>query len=158
MSLGREIKTKLIISIFVILCCRSVFAQDRLPSISATDRIRLAEAFRLADEIGNDVWPNWSKAPFAALLVTPDYEFLIRHPKPSRDFAKLAYDPVLKSDVYYRKRTFSKSFLATFPINNSMISTIVVGEAENTWVKTSTPWVITLLHEHFQQLQDPQPN
>ena len=152
-------KTKFLISIFLILCCRSVFAQDRLPSISATDRIRLAEAFRLADEIGNDVWPKWSKAPLAVLLVTPDYEFLIRHPKPSDDFAKLAYDPVLKSDVYYRKRTFPKTFLATFPaIKGSMISTIVVGQAENTWVKTSTPWVITLLHEHFHQLQDSPPN
>src|SRR5438445_4229881 len=118
MSLGREIKTKLIISIVLILCCWSVFAQDRFPSISITDRIRLAEAFRLADEIGNDVWPGWSKAPFAVLLVTPDYEFLIRHPKPSDDFAKLAYDPVLKSDVYYRKRTFPKTFLATNELCN----------------------------------------
>ena len=32
-----------------------------------------------------------------------------------------------------------------------------MGQAENTWVKTSTPWVITLLHEHFHQLQDSQP-
>src|SRR5207245_5353355 len=119
-------KTKFFISIILILCCRSVFAQVQLPSISATDRIRLAEAFRLADGIGNDVWPNWSKAPFAVLLVTPDYEFLIRHPKPSDDFAKLTYDPILKSDVYYRKRTFPKTFLATFPtISGSMISTIV---------------------------------
>src|SRR5205085_11238103 len=118
-------KTKFLISIFLILCCRSVFAQDRLPSISATDRIRLAEAFRLADEIGNRVWPKWSQAPFAVLLVTPEYEFLIRHPKPSPDFMKLSYDSFLKSDVYYRKRTFVTSFLATFPINNSMISTIV---------------------------------
>src|ERR1700738_413664 len=53
------------------------FAEDRPPSIPAIDRIRLAEAFRLADEIGDHVWPNWSKAPFAVLLVTPDYEFLI---------------------------------------------------------------------------------
>src|SRR5438270_12001751 len=152
-------KTKFLISIFLILCCRSVFAQDRLPSISATDRIRLAEAFRLADEIGNDVWPKWRKAPFAVLLVTPDYEFLIRHPKPSADFAKLAYDPVLKSDVYYRKRTLSTGFLATFPsISGSMVSTIAVGEAEKTWVKTSTPRVMPLLHGPFHQLQDSQTN
>ena len=147
-------KVKFLMSIVLTLCCRSVFAQERLPSIPATDRIRLAEAFRLADEIGNDVWPNWSKAPFAVLLVTPDDEFLIRHPKPSGDFAKLAYDPLLKSDVYYRKRTMPTGFLATFPISGSMIPTIVVGQAERTWVKTSTPWVITLLHEHFHQLQE----
>ena len=111
-------KTKFFISIVLILCCRSVFAQVQLPSIPATDRIRLAEAFGLAGEIGNDVCPNWSKAPFAVLLVTPDYEFLIRHPKPSPDFGKLAYDPVLKSDVYYRKRTFPTTFLATNELCN----------------------------------------
>ncbi|HEY0726226.1 MAG TPA: hypothetical protein VGD41_20060, partial [Pyrinomonadaceae bacterium] len=38
------------------------------------------------------------------------------------------------------------------------VSTIVIGQAENTDSKTSTPWVITLMHEHFHQLQDSQPN
>ena len=133
-------------------------AQDK-PALLAIDRTRLAEAFRLGDRIGDRVWPGWSKAPFAVLLVTPDYEFLMRHPKPSPDFVKLEYDAVLKSDIYYRKRTFPTSFLATFPaISGGEISTIVVGQAETTWVRTSTPWVITLLHEHFHQLQDSQPN
>lgn len=105
------------------------------------------------------MWPGWTKAPFAVLLVTPEHEFLIRHPKPSPDFENLGYDSELKSDVLYRKRTMSPSFLATFPaISGSMVSTIVVGQAENTLVKTSTPWVVTLLHEHFHQLQDSQPN
>jgi hypothetical protein len=47
--------------------------------------------------------------------------------------------------------------LATFPAVGG-ISTIVIGQAENTSVKTSTPWIITLLHEHFHQWQDSQPN
>lgn len=129
------------------------------PHISATDRIRLAEAFRLADQLGDQVWPDWTQAPFAVLLVTPETEFLMRHPKPSADFTKLGHDALLKSDIYYRKRNFDPGFLATFPaVPGSMISTIVVGQAENTWVKTSTLWVITLLHEHFHQLQDSQPN
>ena len=129
------------------------------PTLSATDRTRLAEAFRLGDLLGDRIWPGWSKAPFAVLLVTPEHEFLIRHPQPSADFASLGYDGMLKSNVYFRKRTMSPGSLATFPaIRGSMISTIVVGQAENTFVKTSTPWVITLLHEHFHQLQDSQPN
>ena len=33
-----------------------------------------------------------------------------------------------------------------------------MGQAENTLSKTSTPWIIMLLHEHFHQLQDSQPN
>jgi len=133
-----------------------VFSQN-LPALSQVDRVRLSEAFRLGDELGDRVWPGWSKAPFAVLLVTPETEFLVRHPKPSTDFTKLGYDQLLKTDVYYRKRTMPISFLATFPAVGG-ISTIVVGQAENTWVKTSTPWVITLLHEHFHQLQDSQPN
>lgn len=126
------------------------------PVISSADRIRLAEAFRIGDQLGEKVWKGWSKAPFAVLLVTPDYEFLIRHPRPSDEFVKTGYDPLLKSEVYYRKRVFQPTLLATFPAVNG-ISTIVVGQSFNTDAKTSTPWVITLLHEHFHQLQNSHP-
>ena len=139
-----------------ILRIQVAFAQGT-PALSAIDRTRLAETFLLAERVGDRIWPNWSKAPFAVLLVTPDYEFLIRHPKPSSDFTSLGYDPVLKSSVNYRKRNFPAHFLATFPAVGG-ISTIVVGQAENTSARTSTPWVVTLLHEHFHQLQDSQPN
>jgi hypothetical protein len=138
---------------------QSKAAEQQAPTLSPTDRTRLVEAFRLADQLGDRIWLGWKKAPFAVLLVTPEHEFLIRHPQPSPDFQNLGFDRALKSSVLYRKRTMSPSFLATFPaIRGSMVSTIVVGQAENTSVKTSTPWVITLLHEHFHQLQDSQPN
>lgn len=134
-------------------------AGQQAPRLSATDRTRLIEAFRIADQLGDRIWTGWNKAPFAVLLVTPEHEFLIRHPQPSPDFQSLGFASELKSNVLYRKRTMSPSFLATFPaIRGSMVSTIVVGQAENTSVRTSTPWVITLLHEHFHQLQDSQPN
>jgi hypothetical protein len=141
----------------MILFNPSVFSQTT-PQIPAVDRIRLAEAFRLKEKFAEKVWKGWGKSPLAVLLVTDDNEFLIRHPAPSRDFIEIGYDKLLKSKVYWRKRVFNKSFLATFPaIDGSRVSTIVVGEAENTWVKTSTPWVVTLLHEHFHQFQDAQP-
>src|SRR5581483_353419 len=85
------------------------------PALADADRIRIAEAFRLAEAIGNRVWPEWDKAPFAILLVTPQYEFLIRHPKPSDDFTLIGEDAVLKHKVWYRKRMFSTKLLATFP-------------------------------------------
>ena len=154
------LKRMMQVLITVLFAAAAIAAQTGTQTqISPTDRIRLAEAFRLADQLGDQVWPGWNKAPFAVLLVTPETEFLMRHPKPSPDFIKLGHDALLKSDVYYRKRNFDPGFLATFPaVPGSMISTIVVGQAENTWVKTSTLWVITLLHEHFHQLQDSQPN
>ena len=132
-------------------------AQDK-PALREIDRVRLAEAFAIADQLGDKVWKDWSKAPFAVLLVTPDHEFLIRHPKPSPDFVWVGHDALLKSDVYVRPRVNEQNLLATFPaIAGSRDSTIVIGQAENTAKKTSTPWVITLLHEHFHQLQNAQP-
>jgi hypothetical protein len=127
------------------------------PTLSQDDRVRLAEAFRLGTELGNQVWRAWDKAPFAVLLVTAEHEFLIRHPRPSKDFKLIGHDQLLQSDVYFRPRQFSPSWLATFPAVGG-VSTIVVGRAENTDAKTSTPWVVTLMHEHFHQLQDSQPN
>ncbi len=126
------------------------------PRLSPADRIRLAEAFRIGEKLGDKVWKGWSEAPFAVLMVTPDYEFLIRHPRPSDEFVKTGYDSLLKSEVYYRKRVYGPNLLATFPAVGG-ISTIVVGQPLNTEAKTSTRWVVTLLHEHFHQLQDSQP-
>src|SRR5215831_9829251 len=34
---------------------------------------------------------------------------------------------------------------------------LITSDAEFTDAKTSTPWVITLMHEHFHQLRDAQP-
>jgi len=77
----------------------------------------------------------------------PEREFLIRHPQPSKDFTLIGYDSLLKSDVYFRKRVFGTNLLATFPAVGG-VSTIVIGQAENTDKKTSTPWAVTVLHEH----------
>lgn len=149
-------KKLIIISILLFFCAQIISAQDKL-ALSEIDRIRIAEVFRLGDKIGDKVWKGWSAAPWALLLVTPEDEFLVRHPKPSEDFKKIGYDALLKSDVYARPRKFSPHLLATFPVG-SPIPVIVVGQAENTDAKTSTPWVVTVLHEHFHQLQYSQPN
>ena len=150
------------IKVLLILCFLfgtfGIFAQTgRKPSISEIDRIRLAEAFRIGETLGNKVWKSWSKAPFAVLLVTAENEFLIRHPQPSKDFTLIGYDSLLKSKIYYRGRTQPINLLATFPAVGG-VSTIVVGQAENTSADTSTAWVVTVLHEHFHQFQDSQPD
>ena len=128
------------------------------PGMSRVDRVRLAEAFRLAAAVGDRVWPGWGRGPFAVLLVTPEHEYLVGHPAPSADFGRLGFDTLLASEVYVRARTQRMDLLATFPaIAGSMVPTIVAGRAEQTAAKTSTPWVVTLLHEHFHQLQYAQP-
>src|SRR5262245_39886398 len=109
--------------VFVVLAFASlVRAGD--PAIAEVDRVRIAEAFRLADAVGNKLWPEWDKAPFAVLLVTADHEFLIRHQKPSADFTLLGEDAMLKSKVWWRKRQFGTELLATFPAVGG-VSTIV---------------------------------
>jgi hypothetical protein len=115
------------------------------------DRVRLAEAFRLAAELGDDVWPGWSKAPFAVLLVTPEREFLIGHPAPPAGFTRYAYDSTLAKEVYARTRVFQVNLLATFPIAGPL-PVIVIGKPELTG-KSTNGWILTLLHEHFHQRQ-----
>ena len=126
------------------------------PHISGTDRVRLREAYRLASALGDRVWAGWHDAPFALLLVTPDYEYLVRHPNPTPDFTPTDGDTLLGAPVFYRKRVYPTSMQATFPGVNG-INTIVIGQVELTADKTSTRWVLTVLHEHFHQLVYSQP-
>ncbi len=151
-------KAKFILAVILLAAFQNVSAQSA-PALREVDRVRLSEAFRIGDKLGDRLWQGWRKAPFAVLLVTPEYEYLIRHPQPSADFTSLGYDRALKSNVLFRKRTQRIDLLAAMPaIKGSSVSTIVVGTAENTSARTSTPWVVTLLHEHFHQLQSSQPN
>ena len=119
--------------------------------IPQADRVRLAEAFRLGDLVGERLWKGWNDTPFAVLLVTPAHEYLLRHPAPSPDFVRLGSDPLLKSDVHVRPRTYPTTLLATFPAVSG-VPTIVIGQASETGRRT-TNWVLTVLHEHFHQLQ-----
>lgn len=125
------------------------------PGLPRADRLRIAEAFRLADVVGDSIWPASTSAPFALLLVTPENEFLIRHPAPSADFTFAAYDSLLGGEVFVRPRVFPPTLLATFPAVSG-VPTIVIGEPALTG-KRSTAWVLTVLHEHFHQLQQSRP-
>ena len=100
------------------------------PAVPQADRVRVAEAFRLAEQMGDAIWPGWARVPFALVLVTPDTEFFIRHPSPPSDARPIGADPMLGSEIFARPRTFPTSFLATFPIDG--VSTVVVGQAEST--------------------------
>ncbi|HEX4439748.1 MAG TPA: hypothetical protein VH854_06735 [Thermoanaerobaculia bacterium] len=127
----------------------------RPPAMSAADRVRLAEAYRLAGAIGDAIWPGWGRVPFATVLVAGDWEYFVRHPNPPSGSTPLGHDALLGSEVFARPRTFSPGFLATFPLEGA--STVIVGTPETTGSKSPTDWIVTLLHEHFHQLQEAQP-
>ena len=120
------------------------------------DRVRLAESMRLADELADRLWPGWGRTAMPTLLVGDSVEFLIGHPRPGAEFARLGYDSLLRRDVWTRPRQFSPRLFATFPAVGGM-PTIVIGSAERTG-KSSTDWVLTLLHEHFHQWQNLRPD
>ncbi len=124
--------------------------------LSRADRVRLAETFRIGERFGDEVWNGWSRVPFAVLLVSPEREFLVRHPRPSKDFTLAGHDRLLRSDVYLRDRTFPTNLLAAFPAVGGM-PTVVIGRPEQTVARTSTRWVLALLHEHFHQMQESHP-
>ncbi len=130
-------------------------AESPAPRIPEADRIRLAEAFRLAAAVGDGIWPGWAAVPFAVVLVTPETEFFVRHGSPPPNARPIGWDALLGSEVYTRPRSFQTGFLATFPIEG--ISTVVVGQLEKTAATSPTDWVVSLLHEHFHQLQEARP-
>ena len=138
----------------LILLGLASLAPTRLLSQSAlsnTDRARLAEANSLVRAVAKRVWPGWERTPFALLLVADSAEYLVGHPRPTSEFTHPVYDSVVAMDVRSRPRVFAPTLLATFPAVGGL-STIVVGTAERTG-KSSSDWVLTLLHEHFHQWQ-----
>ena len=115
------------------------------------DGVRMREFYRLSAAVENDVWPNWSRISAPLLLVTPQGEFLTHYSAPPKGFTRIG------DDIYVRPRQFPVNLQATFPAFGPS-AVIVIGEPENTSSKTSTPWLVTVMHEHFHQLQDSQPH
>ncbi len=132
-----------------LLLSTTLFAQALKP-LPADDAIRIAEFYRLAAQIQDKVWPGWSNTPAPLLLVTPDTEYLTHFADPPKDFQKA------DDDVYARPRQFPADMQATFPAFGPP-PVIVIGEPKATASQTSTPWLITVMHEHFHQLQWAQP-
>jgi hypothetical protein len=103
-------KTKIALMLTALVAAFGAHADDK-PGIPRKDRIRLAEAFRIGDQLGNRIWKDWDKAPFSVLFVMLDYEFLVRCPRPMQGFIQMGLDQLLRSELYYRKRTQPTNFL-----------------------------------------------
>lgn len=135
----------MLLLVLVTVECQSVLQMRK------EDKIRIREAINISNRFGDTIWRGINKVPFVVLFVTDSVEFLINHPYPSDDFKISEEDDILKIKILYRKRQYSKTLLATFPAVKG-VNCIVVGTPENTG-KSSTDWIITLLHEHFHQFQ-----
>ncbi len=114
-------------------------------------RVRLSEAFAVIADVQERTWPGWGRAPSSLVLVERDFEYLVHSDAMPEGFVASEEDARLGGRVLVRPRTYSISFLATFPAFGPE-PTIVVGTAEGTG-KRSTRWVLAVAHEHFHQLQ-----
>ena len=116
----------------LLLVCSVKLAAAQTSCLARADAIRIAEAFSLAEYVGDEVWGGWQAAPFAILLITPENDFLINHPYPTDDFQLEGVDDILGLEVFSRPSgTYSPQLLATFPAVAG-VSTIVVGQAKMT--------------------------
>src|SRR5437868_215056 len=150
-------KLLVVLSLLLSSACVSGQAFQPVAVIPHDDEVRLAELYSVAAKYQESVWPGWSKAPFSIVLVAPETEFLIRRAEEPPGFEPVGDSALLHSPVFARQRQFPKRLLATFPVFGDRIPVIVIGEPKNTEAKTSTPWLITAMHEHFHQLQESQP-
>jgi len=142
---------KILLTLVIILSMLSITEAQTLPQMRKEDKVRMKEAINISNQFGEKIWPGITKVPFVVLFVADSVEFLINHPYPSPDFKISEDDKILKKKILYRQRKYSKAFLATFPAVSG-VNCMVVGTPENTG-KSSTDWIITLLHEHFHQYQ-----
>ncbi len=148
---------KSILSIYLFLVTSIVVSMPvTKPEVRVEDKWRIREAVSIRDNIGETIWEGISNVPFVILLVSENYEYLFNHPNPSDDFKLLEFDTITNTSIYYRKTVFSIHFEATFPAVNG-VSCVVMGLPENTQSKSSSQWILTLLHENFHQYQASHP-
>ena len=137
------------------ISCLSLHAGN--PSVRMEDKLRIREAIEIRNTIGESIWEGISNVPFTILLVAEDYEYLFHHSNPSSDFIFLEEDPITGSSIFYRETVFAPHFEATFPAVNG-INCVVIGLPENTQSRSTSRWILTLLHENFHQYQSSHPN
>jgi len=146
----RSVKRAIVFATLVLLGAAAPLAAQR-PALPDSERLAIAEAYRLAAASADSIWPGWGAVPFEILLVATDHEFLVRPARVPDGFELLGRDSVLGQDVWLRPRSLAPDLLATFPVFGPP-ATVVVGGIAAT-AKTRSGWVIALLHEHFHQLQ-----
>ena len=121
------------------------------PGLTDADRVLLAETFRLAGELGEEIWPGWGVAPWEVLLVGEEHEYLVNSPRRPEGFTALEPDGLLEGRVLVRERTVPPNLRATYPLLGGP-PVVVVGRPGATELDP-TAWVAMVLHEHFHQLQ-----
>jgi hypothetical protein len=120
---------------------------ETLPELQ---RLRLEEAFRLAERTGPGIWPGFDASEAPVLLVVGETEYLLNRERPPEGFTPIEGDTFRSRPVFRRARVLPQALLATFPAIGE--STVIVGTAEATG-RSPTRWVLTVVHELFHVFQ-----
>ncbi len=137
------------------IACALPAAASAPRGIARAEAALLDEAFSIAAGPGEAVWPGWAAAPFDLVLVDGDFEYLARSDQRPDGFAPLAGATLGGGPVLARPRTFEPALLAAFPAFGGPPA-IVVGTPAATG-RDPGRWVLSVLHEHFHQLQYSRP-
>lgn len=105
---------------------------------------------KVALGIYDNYWPEWNHAPKHLLLIDDEREYLF-----GTDYTDSTFQENCEG-ILSRPATMNSHFLATFPYIGYQ-PTIIIGTPENTG-KSPLDWTVTLLHEHFHQLQFSHPD
>jgi len=111
----------------------------------------ILDARNIAESHGDEIWDGYFDAPFGILLVEEKRERLFCHKGSLDGFESTGTNDALSCQFGERPTSYPTNFLASFPAVAG-IPTIVIGTPAAT-EKTFDGWVLTILHEHFHQMQ-----
>lgn len=123
-----------------------------LPISTKADPALLAEGRLIAQQYGQQLWPNFSQTAMPVLIVDKTTDTLYCSKTPPAGFVRSHDDPAIGCQVYTRAAgQFSIETQATLPIGG--VGPVAILGAPGLFETNPAAWIATLLHEHFHQYQ-----
>jgi hypothetical protein len=118
-------------------------------------RVVVAECLNAINAKGNEVWEGWSNFSCPINIVTNDYEFLIGFKKPPAEYRFLEYDKLLKTDIYFKERTFKQLLVGAAKMLSGKLTVFIsTPELFISKLKINMDFYkILLIHELFHVFQ-----
>jgi hypothetical protein len=132
---------------FFLAPARAMGGFEPLPDEQKT---RLREAFRLAEQLGPEVWPGFDGRGAPVILIAGETEYLLNRAEPAGGFVAVPGDLFNGLPTFARARVFPPGLRASFPAIG--VETVVVGTAEETGLAPAE-WVFVVAHEIFHVFQ-----
>lgn len=127
-----------------------VVLSQSIPKMKYEDKVRIKEGYHLLETVGEKIWKGWSEASIPINFVDDEYEYLIDHPHPEEDYVLVEKETFLRKTIYGRTRKTQQYISASYHLSG--VPTAVIGTPKNLH-KSSSSWVLALLHEMFHVFQ-----